>query len=64
MTNMHSQYNFALTQIAQGRTILIYKGWPAKSAWHITKADRLSMRGEVMRVDGVGCKGMTVCVKP
>ena len=57
-------YNFALTAIAQGRTVLIYSGVTARSAKHVKTADRLALVDGVMYVDGVSAKGMTVCLRP
>ena len=50
--------------IAQGRTVLVYRGVTARSAKHVTTADRLAMVGDVLYVDGVSTKGMTIAVKP
>lgn len=61
---MERIYNFALDAIAQGQTVLVYRGVTAKTAKHVKTADRLSMHGGVMYVDGVSAKGMTVCLKP
>lgn len=43
---------------------MIYKGWTAKTAKHVTDAVRLELRCDVMYCDGVSCKGMTVALKP
>ena len=43
---------------------MIYNGWTAKTAKHVTDADRLELRGDAMYCDGVSCKGMTVALKP
>jgi len=61
---MHKIYNFATASIASGHTILIYRGWPAKTAKHVKSVDRLELRGGVMFVDGVSAKGFTICRKP
>jgi len=61
---MHKIYNFATDSIASGHTILIYRGWTAKTAKHVKSVDRLAMVGDVMTCDGVSCKGMTICRKP
>ena len=61
---MGRQYAFALDQIAQGRTVLVYH-WPERGkVAHVKRADRLSLRGGVLFVDGKTSKGMTVAVKP
>ena len=57
-------YTFALSAIAQGRTVLIYS-WPrCKPVRHVKTSDRLALVDGVMYVDGVRCKEMTVCLKP
>ena len=61
---MHRQYTFALSAIAQGRTVMVYKGVTARSAKHVKTADRLALVDGVMYVDGVSAKGMTVALKP
>ena len=61
---MQRPYNFALTAIAQGRTVLIYSGVTARSAKHVKTADRLALVDGVMYVDGVSAKGLTICVRP
>lgn len=61
---MHKIHTFAIDSIQLGRTVLIYKGWTAKTAKHVKAADRLEMRGDVLYCDGVSCKGMTVVLKP
>lgn len=61
---MHKIHTFALNAIQSGRTVLIYKGWTAKTAKHVKTVDRLEMRGDVLYCDGVSCKGMTVALKP
>ena len=61
---MHKTYTFAINAIQSGRTVLIYKGWTANTAKHVTYAGRLEMRGDVMYCDSVSCKGMTVALKP
>lgn len=61
---MERQYAFALYQIAQGRTVLVYH-WPERGrVAHVKRADRLSLRDGMLYVDGKTAKGMTVCVKP
>lgn len=61
---MGRQYAFALDQIARGRTVLVYH-WPERGkVAHVKRADRLSLRGGLMYVDGKTAKGMTVAVKP
>lgn len=61
---MERQYAFAIEQIAQGRTVLVYH-WPERGkVSHVNSADRLSLRGGLMYVDGKTAKGMIVCVKP
>ena len=61
---MERQYQFALDQIAQGRTVLVYH-WPERgSVAHVKRADRLSLRDGVMYCDVKSAKGMTVVVKP
>ena len=57
-------YTFAINAIQSGRTVMIYNGWTAKTAKHVKTADRIEMRGDVLYVDRVSCKGMTVCLKP
>lgn len=61
---MTRHYQFALTAIAQGRTVLIYSGVTARSAKHVKTADRMALVDGVMYVDGVSAKGMTVCLRP
>lgn len=61
---MERQYTFAINAIAQGRTVLVYRGVTARSAKHVKTADRLALVDGVMFVDGVDCKGMTVALKP
>lgn len=61
---MHKIYNFCITSIAAGHTILIYKGWPSKTAKHVKSADRLELRAGVMFCDGQSVKGYTICRKP
>lgn len=61
---MQRQYTFALTAIAQGRTVLIYKGVTARSAKHVKTSDRLAMIGGMMHCDGKSCAGLTVALKP
>ena len=57
-------YTFALSAIAQGRTVLIYS-WPrCKPVRHVKTSDRLALVDGVLWVDGVSTKGMTVCLKP
>ena len=57
-------YTFALTAIAQGRTVLFHKGVTAKTAKHVKTADRIALIGDTMYVDGVSARGMTICLKP
>ena len=61
---MERQYAFALTAIAQGRTVLVYKGVTARTAKHVKTSDRLALVDGVMYVDGVSAKGLTICVRP
>lgn len=61
---MQHQYNFAINAIAQGRTVLIYKGVTAQSAKHVKTSDRLSMVGRILHCDGQSCAGLTVALKP
>ena len=61
---MRRQYTFALTAIAQGRTVLVYSGVTARSAKHVKTADRIALIGDTMYVDGVSARGMTICLKP
>ena len=61
---MHKIHTFAINAIQSGRTVLIYKGWTANTAKHVTDADRLELSGDVLYVDRVSCKGMTVALKP
>jgi len=61
---MHKTYNFAVDSIASGHTILIYRGWTAKTAKHVKSADRLELRDGVMYCDGQSVKGFTICRKP
>ena len=61
---MERQYTFAINAIAQGRTVLVYRGVTAKTAKHVKTADRVSLRDGVMFVDGVSAKGLTICLKP
>lgn len=57
-------YAFALSAIAQGRTVLVYS-WPrCKPVLHVKTADRLALVDGVMYVDGISAKGMTVALKP
>ena len=60
---MRHQYTFALSAIAQGRTVLVYS-WPNGKVKHVRNADRLALVDGVLLVDGVSCKGMTVALKP
>ena len=57
-------YTFALTAIAQGRTVLVYRGVTARSVKHVKTADRIALIGDTMYVDGVSARGMTICLKP
>lgn len=50
---MEKQYTFALSAIAQGRTVLVYKGVTSRTAKHVKTADRLALVGDVMYVDNV-----------
>lgn len=61
---MHRIHTTCTNAIAQGRTVLVYRGVTAKSTKHVTKSDRLAMVGDVLYVDGVSAKGMTIAVKP
>lgn len=61
---MEKIYNFCTVSIATGHTILIYRGWTAKTAKHVKRAGRLDMIGDVMYCDGVSCEGLTICLKP
>jgi len=61
---MKRQYQFALTQLAQGRTVLVYHGITARMHFHVSRADRLSLVDDVLHVDGKAMKGATVCLKP
>lgn len=61
---MERQYKFALSAIAQGRTVLVYKGVTARTAKRVKTHDRLSLVDGVMYVDGVSAKGLTVALKP
>lgn len=60
---MTKQYNFALEQIAAGRCVLIYKGWPARCVYQVREADRLALRDGVLYVDSNKCDKWTVAVK-
>ena len=60
---MQRQYTFALSAIAQGRTVLVYS-WPNGKAKHVRNIERLSLVDGVMHVDGKSCAGMTVALKP
>lgn len=60
---MTKQYTFALDQIAAGRTVLVYQGWPAKKEYRVTSEDRLALRDGVLYVDGNRCDRWTVAVK-
>lgn len=61
---MERQYTFAINAIAQGHTVLVYRGVTARSAKHVKTADRLEMVDGVLYCDGVSCKGMTMAIKP
>ena len=43
---------------------MIYNGWAANTAKHVSDAGRIELRGDVMYCDSVSCKGMTVALKP
>ncbi len=61
---MHKQHAFIMDQIKQGRTVLAYdRRIPRGKVHHLTDADRVSMRGDVLHVDGKPAKGWTICVK-
>ena len=57
-------YTFSLSAIAQGRTVLVYRGVTARSVKHVKTADRIALIGDTMYVDGVSARGMTICLKP
>ena len=57
-------YTFCIDAIAQGRTVLVYRGVTSKTAKHVKTVERLAMVGDVLYCDGVSCKGMTVALKP
>lgn len=61
---MERQYTFAINSIAQGSTVLIYKGVTARSAKHVKTADRLAIIGGMLYCDGQSCAGLTVALKP
>lgn len=62
MTRIHA---WTRSQIAQGRTVLVYnRGIFANTAKHVKTADRVELRGDVMYVDGASVKGWTVAIKP
>ena len=61
---MVNQYNLALSAIAAGKTVLIYRGVTARTAKHVKTADRLALIDGVMYCDGESCKGMTIAIKP
>lgn len=61
---MERQYTFAINAIAQGRTVLVYKGVTARTVKHVKTADRLALVDGVLLVDGVSAKGLTICLKP
>lgn len=61
---MTRQYQFCLDAIAQGRTVLVYKGVTASKAKHVNCPDRFDIKDGVMYVDGKSAKGMTICLKP
>lgn len=61
---MEKHYTFAINAIAQGRTVLVYRGVTARTVKHVKTADRLALVDGVMMVDGRSAKGMTVALKP
>lgn len=61
---MERQYTFAINAIAQGRTVLVYRGVTARTAKHVKTVDRLTLVDGGLWVDGVSAKGMTVALKP
>ena len=60
---MQRQYTFALSAVAQGRTVLVYS-WPNGKAKRVRNIERLSLVDGVLFVDGKSCAGMTVALKP
>ena len=61
---MERQYTFAINAIAQGHTVLVYKGVTARTVKHVKTADRMALVDGVLWVDGKSCAGMTVALKP
>lgn len=60
---MQRQFNWAVSQVTAGRTVLVYEGVCARSAKHVKAVDRLTMRGDDMYVDGICARGMTIALK-
>ncbi len=61
---MHKQYNWAIDQINQGRTVLVYHGVTARMHFHISRADRLSLINDILHVDGKPMPKATVALRP
>lgn len=62
---MQRIHAWTLSQIAQGRTVLVYNvGVTAKTAKHVRCADRVELRGDLMYLDNECVKGCTVALKP
>ena len=61
---MTKQYNWAIQQIKHGRTVLVYHGVTARMHFHVSRADRLSLVGDVLHVDGRPMPKATVALRP
>lgn len=58
---MERQYNFILTQLSHGATILArYQGGAARV---IKSASRVALCDDVLYIDGKAAHGWTICVK-
>lgn len=61
---MTRQYQFCLDAIAQGRTVLVYKGVTATKAKHVKTVGLVALVGQTLFIDGQSAKGLTICLKP
>ena len=59
---MERQYNFILTQLAHGATIIArYQGGDARL---IRSESRVALCDDVLYIDGKAAPGWTICVRP
>lgn len=61
---MERQYKWAIDQINEGRTVLVYHGITARMHFHVSRADRLSLIDGVLHVDGKPMPKATVALRP